>query len=83
MHAKIFDLLRLVSDASFHSGRNLERVLGVSRAGVSRALRELEDLGLEVRKVPGHGYRLAEPYDCLDAASVRAQLGAQASRFHL
>src|SRR5450759_2849222 len=61
-----FDLLRLLSDASFHSGRILERELGASRAGVSLALRELEHLGLKVYKVPGRGYRLAEPYDCLD-----------------
>jgi BirA family biotin operon repressor/biotin-[acetyl-CoA-carboxylase] ligase len=78
-----FDLLRLLSDASFHSGRILERELGASRSAVSLALRELEDFGLKVYKVPGRGYRLAEPYDCLDAAAVRAQLGPQARHFHL
>src|SRR5450759_193217 len=61
-----FDLLRLLSDASFHSGAALARELGASRAGISLALRELEDFGLKVYKVPGRGYRLAEPYDCLD-----------------
>jgi BirA family biotin operon repressor/biotin-[acetyl-CoA-carboxylase] ligase len=78
-----FDLLRLLSDASFHSGRILERELGASRAGVSLALRELERLGLKVHKVPGRGYRLAEPHDSLNATAVRAQLGPQARHFHL
>jgi BirA family biotin operon repressor/biotin-[acetyl-CoA-carboxylase] ligase len=78
-----FDLLRFLSDARFHSSRILESELGASRAGVSLALRELEDLGLTVYKVPGRGYRLAEPYDCLDAAAMRAQLGPQARHFHL
>jgi len=83
MPSTCFDVLRLLSDASFHSGRILERELGASRAGVSLALRELEDLGLKVYKVPGRGYRLAEPYDCLNAAAVRVQLGPQARHFHL
>ena len=70
-------------DASFHSGAALARELGASPAAVRLALRELEHLGLKVYKVPGRGYRLAEPYDCLDAAAVRAQLGPQARHFHL
>src|SRR5471032_1954753 len=78
-----FDLLRLLSDASFHSGPILERELGAPRAGVSLALRELEHLGLKMYKVTGRGYRLAEPYDCLDAAAVRAQLGPRARRFRV
>jgi BirA family biotin operon repressor/biotin-[acetyl-CoA-carboxylase] ligase len=83
MHARTFDLLRLLADASFHSGRVLQRELDTSRAGISQALRELEGCGLEVHKVPGRGYRLAEAYDFLDAAAVQAQLGAQARRFRL
>jgi BirA family biotin operon repressor/biotin-[acetyl-CoA-carboxylase] ligase len=78
-----FDLLRLLSDASFHSGTALARELGASRAGISLALRELEHLGLKVHKVPGRGYRLAEAYDFLDAAAMQAQLGAHARHFGL
>jgi BirA family biotin operon repressor/biotin-[acetyl-CoA-carboxylase] ligase len=83
MHAETLDLLRLLADASFHSGAALGRELGASPAAVQLSLRELEHLGLGLARVPGRGYRLAEPYDCLDAAAVRAQLGAQARRFHL
>ncbi len=83
MHAQTLDLLRLLSDARFHSGAALRRELGASRAAVQLALRELERLGLELVRVPGRGYGLAEPYDCLDAAAVRAQLGKRASQFHL
>jgi BirA family biotin operon repressor/biotin-[acetyl-CoA-carboxylase] ligase len=83
MPPNCFDLLRLLSDASFHSGRTLEHELGASREGISLSLRELQDFGLTVFKVPGRGYRLAEPYDFLDAAAVRAELGAQARHFQL
>lgn len=77
-----FDLLRFLSDASFHSGAALARELSASPAAVQLALRELEGFGLKVYKVRGRGYRLAESYDCLDAAAVRAQLGPQARHFH-
>jgi BirA family transcriptional regulator, biotin operon repressor / biotin---[acetyl-CoA-carboxylase] ligase len=78
-----FDLLRLLADASFHSGRALARELGATPATIQMALRELEDLGLKPYRVPGRGYRLAEVYDCLDAAAVQALLGPQARHFHL
>ena len=83
MPAKTFDLLRLLSDASFHSGAALARELGASPAAIQQALRELESLGLKLVRMRGRGYRLAEPYDCLDAAAVRAQLGAHARQFRL
>ena len=81
--ANTCDLLRLLADASVHSGAALARELGVSPAAMKLALRELEYLGLKLVRVRGRGYRLAEVYDFLDAAAVRAQLGAQAPRFHL
>ena len=83
MPPNCFDLLRLLSDASFHSGAALARELGASPAAVQLALRELERLGLKLVRVRGRGYRLAEPYDCLDAAAVRAGLGLHAREFHI
>jgi len=83
MRSICFDLLRLLSDASFHSGATLARELGATPAAVQRALRELESLGLRLVRAPGRGYRLDVSYDFLDAAAVRAQLGVHAPRFHL
>ncbi len=78
-----FDLLRLLADANPRSGAALARELGVTPADVRRALRELEDLGLGLVRARGRGYRLAEPYEFLDATAVRAQLGARARDFEL
>ena len=83
MPSLCFDLLRLLADANFHSGAALARELGAAPAAVRQALRELEQLGLELVRVQGRGYRLAEAYDFLDAAAVRAQLGAAARDFQL
>ena len=81
VHAKTFYLLRLLADANFHSGVALARELGVAPAAIRSGLRELEGLGLELVRARGRGYRLAEAYDCLDAAAVRAQLGPRAGDF--
>jgi BirA family biotin operon repressor/biotin-[acetyl-CoA-carboxylase] ligase len=78
-----FDLLRLLADAHLHSGTALARELGATPAAIQLALRELEQLGLELVRVRGRGYRLAEAYDFLDAAAVRAQLGIRARDFQL
>jgi BirA family biotin operon repressor/biotin-[acetyl-CoA-carboxylase] ligase len=83
MHAETFELLRLASDASFHSGAALARELGASPAAVQLALRDLERLGVKLVRVRGRGYRVAEPYDFLDAVAVRVQLGVHARHFHL
>ena len=83
MPSNCFDLLRLLADARLHSGTVLARELGATPTAMQLALRELEQLGLEFMRVRGHGYRLAEPYDCLDAVAVRAQLGARARHFRL
>lgn len=83
MHAETFDLLRLLSDASFHSGTALARELGATRAAVQLALRELEQLGLGLVCARGRGYRLAEAYEFLNEAALRCGLGAHAHEFRL
>ena len=83
MHAKTFDLVRLLSDARFHTGADLARALGATPAAIRPLLRDLKDLGLEPLRVRGRGFRLAAAYDFLDAAAVRAQLGAHALRLDL
>ena len=83
MSSICFHLLRLLADANFHSGAVLARELGAKPAAVLLGLRELARLGLEIVSARGRGYRLAEPYDCLDAVAVRGQLGAHAPEFCL
>lgn len=83
MQAETFELLRLLADGRFHSGAAVARELGATPAVLQRALRELEAFGLRYVRARGHGYRLAEPYDYLDAAAVQAQLGARAHHFRL
>ena len=83
MPSNCFDLLRLLSDASFRTGAALARELGATPSAIQQALRELESRGLKLLRVRGRGYRLAEPYDFLDAAAVQSHLGTPARHFHV
>ncbi|MEX6665482.1 bifunctional biotin--[acetyl-CoA-carboxylase] ligase/biotin operon repressor BirA [Pseudomonas sp. W2-17] len=60
-------LLKLLGDGAFHSGEDLGLALGVSRSAVWKKLQQAQaDLGIEIYKVRGRGYRLASPLSLLD-----------------
>jgi len=59
-------LLECLADGQFHSGEELGALLGVSRSAVWKQLQGIEQrTGLSFFKVPGKGYRLAEPLNLL------------------
>ncbi len=72
-------ILELLSDGRFHSGEQIGAALGVSRSAVWKSLKQLEsEYGIQLYKVPGRGYRLAEPVSVLSyvqIASVADRLG--------
>jgi biotin operon repressor BirA-like protein len=69
------DLIRTLADGRFHSGEELGRLLGVSRAAVWKRLQQIRDaFGIEVDAVKGRGYRFREPLDLLDETDIRHHL---------
>ncbi len=72
------ELLRILADGRFHSGEQLGRALGISRAGVWKRLRALKQQGLDIHSVRGRGHRLAAPIELLSADAIRAALPAAA-----
>ncbi len=74
--ALTFLALRRLADGRFHSGQDVARSLGRSRATLSEALKRAPELGLEIFSVPGRGYRLAEPIEFLDAAAIARDLAS-------
>ena len=71
-------LLETLADGRFHSGEALARAVGVTRSAVWKQIGRLVDLGLDVQRVPGRGYRLQGGLDLLDGARIRAALGPAA-----
>ena len=75
------DILRLLSDGKFHSGTDLGKRLGVTRAAVCKNIRQLAQSGLEVHRVTGRGYKLDAPLTLLDRAHLLKLLGSAAAKF--
>jgi BirA family biotin operon repressor/biotin-[acetyl-CoA-carboxylase] ligase len=69
-----FSLLRLLTDGEFHSGEVLAQQLGVSRASVNIALKDIAQYGLILFRVRGRGYCLINAPQWLDAKKVAAGL---------
>lgn len=80
MSALTFQALRRLADGRFHSGVDVARALGRSRATLSEALKIAPELGVELFSVRGKGYRLAEPIEFLDPAEVARSMGEAAAR---
>lgn len=83
MNPRTWQLLRLLADGVFHSGEELARQLGVSRATVFNDLSSVADSGVQLQRIRGRGYRLAKGWQCLDVAEISNYLGDAAARFQL
>ena len=71
-------LLKMMSDGQFHSGEELGRALGVSRAAVWKTLKRLEDDGYPLQRVRGKGYRVPQGASMLDLSAIQAAARAAA-----
>jgi BirA family biotin operon repressor/biotin-[acetyl-CoA-carboxylase] ligase len=83
MSALTFQALRCLADGRFHSGEDVARELGRSRATLSDALKRAGDLGVDLFSVRGKGYRLALPIEFIDVQRVRSRLDPAAARVAL
>ena len=83
LNALTFRALRELADGRFHSGVDVARALGRSRATLNEALKAAPELGVDLFSVRGRGYRLAAPIDFLDAAEVARSLAGLAPGLRL
>lgn len=81
MAARHAQVLQLLADGEPHSGDALARRLGISRTAVWNAINQARDeLGVEIDAVRGHGYRLRQPLELLDAVRISAALDGAAQQ---
>jgi BirA family transcriptional regulator, biotin operon repressor / biotin---[acetyl-CoA-carboxylase] ligase len=69
-----YRLLQLLSDGRFHSGQILGQTLNITRSAIWKAVKQLEQLGIEVHAVTGKGYRIPNGLELLDEAIILNQL---------
>ena len=67
-------MLHALADGRTHSGEELARAFGITRAAVWKQVAKLADFGLAVEAAPGAGYRLPRRLDLLAAVALRAAL---------
>jgi BirA family biotin operon repressor/biotin-[acetyl-CoA-carboxylase] ligase len=67
-------LLSALADNEFHSGETLGFELGISRAAISKHVKVLSTLGLDIYSVTGKGYCLAQPLTLLKLDKIRKHL---------
>jgi len=67
-------ILEMLADGRPVSGSEIGRSLGISRMAVSKAVRQLAEMGLDVAARPGRGYQLSTPLELLDAEALAATL---------
>ncbi|MGF1757594.1 bifunctional biotin--[acetyl-CoA-carboxylase] ligase/biotin operon repressor BirA [Photobacterium sagamiensis] len=73
-HSTRLALVAMMSDGKFHSGEALGESLGISRAAISKHIRQLQGWGLDVYRVQGKGYSLASKLELLDCDKILAQV---------
>lgn len=79
MPSNLLPLLRLLSDGKFHSGEDLAREIGITRAAVWKRLKRLQaETGIHLDSVRGRGYRAQNGFGLLSVAEIERQLSAGA-----
>tara|TARA_Y100001956_G_scaffold5226_1_gene4688 strand:- start:20193 stop:21158 length:966 start_codon:yes stop_codon:yes gene_type:complete len=74
-HSAKLTILSTLATGGFHSGEELGELLGVSRAAISKHIKGIQAWGVDIYRVQGKGYQLAEPMQLLDETVLRAQFG--------
>ena len=67
-------IIESLADGQFVSGQELANDLSISRAAISNHIAALIDMGLDIYKVRGKGYKLAHPIQLLDKELINKLL---------
>ena len=68
------DVLNQLEHTRYHSGQDLAKLFGVTRATIHNCILRIIAMGIAVDRVRGKGYKLLAPLDLLDAALIKSQL---------
>lgn len=68
------ELYRLLADGQFHSGSELGRTLGISRAAIWKKIKKLQEQGISIESVTGKGYQLGQSVTFIVAEFLKSEL---------
>ncbi len=73
-HSAKLAILKQLADGDFHSGEVLGAQLGISRAAISKHIQGIREWGVDVFRVQGKGYQLAQAMTLLDQSVIQSQV---------
>lgn len=76
-------LINALALGNFISGQEFADKLNVSRTAISKNINALEELGFDIYKVSGKGYRLAKPLTLLNENKIKNNLLSDISSLHI
>ena len=79
----LIQLLHILSDQQFHSGDELGKTLNMTRAGIWKYIKQLQDWQLPLEAIKGKGYYLKQPLQLLDEKKLQQNLLKAGSRQRL
>ncbi len=68
------ELIKQLATGAFVSGQQLGEQFEVSRAAVAKHIKSLMEMGLEIYRVTGKGYKLSQPLNLLDRQKISKEL---------
>ena len=68
------ELIKALASGDFISGQILGEQLGVSRMAISKHINTLSNMGLDVFRITGKGYKLAQPLNLLNQNEIKNTL---------
>ena len=63
-------LIKALANGEFISGQHIGEQLGISRTAISKHVKALSTMGLDIYSVIGKGYKLAQPLHLLDKEKI-------------
>ncbi|MCW9025149.1 MAG: bifunctional biotin--[acetyl-CoA-carboxylase] ligase/biotin operon repressor BirA [Gammaproteobacteria bacterium] len=76
---QLLTLLKILADGHFHSGEILAQQLGLSRSGIWKTIKKIEEeFGVIIHAVSGRGYKLESPIEFLDSDLIQQPLSNEA-----
>ncbi len=76
-------ILQKLKQGDFVSGQLLGEELGITRAAVSKHIASLQEMGLDIFRVNGKGYKLSDPLSLLDEAAIRRHYRGERAGFEV
>ena len=67
-------IVKLLNDGEFHDGTSVGKQFSMTRAGIWKTIKKLQDYGVEIKSAKGKGYRLVEPLILLDKNAIKKSL---------